>query len=223
MTITEQIDKEIQGEKLFYERKSSYTKEESKLIFESVYNRMSNNSYYTSMILDYVPDLMDKVLPNLSDEDINSKKKKMFACIEIFNGMPTEAIVEESDYGHFSASVNYGLTPPVNYFKTISNNVMTATRIEEIISSDWGVYLYRSNINFLITVNLIFTRYPEFFNDEYVNNLSRILYNLDKHTILDKEKLKKYKTAEKVTLKHIKKYCKKRKEEQRALQKVKKL
>ena len=219
MTITEQIDKEIQGEKLFYERKSSYTKEESKLIIESVYLRMCSNVYYGSMISSFMPDLVNKIIPNVNEEEMEEEIMLIKASAEIFSGAKEEKVNEEADYGHFSAGVNYGITEPVNYFKTISND---AKRIEEILSSDWAGILYRSNTKFLITINLIFSRYPEFFNDQYIVCLNNIIHNMDKKTAGDKEHLKQYKKAEKKALKNIKEYCKERKKDCRVLLKSKK-
>jgi len=223
LTIAQEFNRQIKGERLFYNNKETYTKEEAELIVESVWTRMMTNLFYTSMITASIDVLTKKILPKVDENLFSDKLKFINANIERYNNMYRDQIGEEYDYGQFCAGQNYGLLAPYNYFSTVCDNVMDAELFEEIISSDRNACIYPVNRDFLVTANFLFVRKPNFYNDEYVNRLKEMIDFHDKKRILDKDALKQFNMAEKTTLKHIKKYYKKRKLENKGKQKVKKL
>jgi hypothetical protein len=221
MTIVQKFNREIEGEKLLYINKDSYNKEEANLVFDAVANRMMHNLYYPTLILHYIQPLKSKILPQI---DMVAKAKEFEAVADKLVSLQCrykEDVLEEYDYGQYCVKENYGFSDSTTYCKAIVENVIDARELEQVLSSNTEVFSYRLNRNFLITANLMFARYPEFYNDEYVARLHYMIEHHKEKDITDKVERKNYKEAEKATIKQIKKYCKNRKKEKR-MQKVKK-
>lgn len=222
MTIAQIFNREIEGEKLFYTKKGNFTDEEANLVFDSVYRRVRTNLYYTSMITSYIPVLETEILPKID----KVQKKVPLELVELnlkrHHCLYHDKIGEEYDFGQYSARENYGIGEHNSYFKAVVENVMDAEKVEDILKSKfYGIYPI--NRDFLITANFLFVRYPSFYNDEYVERLKGMIDIYDERCILDKGKKKEFISTEKITLKHIKRYYKERKKENKQLKKVKKI
>lgn len=220
MTIAQMFNKEIEGERLLCSKSSNFSKEEVELVFNSVYRRIACNLFYTSMISKYLPMFKSQIIPQIG-EDRQKEASYIKTHIVRHDNMYKDLIDEESDFGHYDAQRNYGLGKYANYFNEILNNDFDAEKLEEILSTESGYFIPLTR-NVLVTANFLFVRYPEFYNDEYVTRLHEMIQFNDKKRILDKEELAQFTDAEKATLRHIKKYCQKRKTENKQLQKVKK-
>lgn len=221
MTIAEIFNREMAGERLFYSQKK-FNNEEAKLVFDAVSRRMTTNLYYTSMLEEKIFLLENEILPKINVDE----NQMIYYCVESelrrFHGMEKGRITEESDFGQYNAQENYGLSRKENYFDAVFKNVIDAKKIEEILNSNGDASIYPLDRNFLITANILFCRYPSFYTDESVANLHDMILGYDSKRILNPEERRDFKFAEKVTLKHIKKYYKNKKAELKK-QKVKKI
>jgi len=220
MTIVQKFNREIKGEKLLYLNKDEYTSYEANLVFDAVANRMDRNLYYTVLISNYFPVLKTKILPQ-----IDSSKKPIRFDNVVWNIVNLECrhpedVKEEDGFGQYCAKENYGFGDCENYCKAITKHVIDAHKIEQVLSSSTAMNSYQVDRNFLITANLMFARYPQFYNDEYVKKLHYMIENRKENFDSEIEQAN-YTAAKKATLKQIKRYYKKAKKEKK-MQKQKK-
>ena len=101
MITVEKFNREIQGEKLLFEKKKKYSLDESKLIVETVANRICHNLYYMSLISAYIPTLTSKVLPSISGEELLEERQFINREVERRRNLPGQYAREEYDYGEF--------------------------------------------------------------------------------------------------------------------------
>jgi len=223
MTFIEEFNNEIQGERLLYLEKDSYSKEESQLIVQTLANRVSRNLYHASLVSGFFPILFEKVLPNIDKDELKEEIVNIENEIKRINALAGPYRIEEQEYAQYSAKLLSGVSKNDSYFDMIIKTDIDASRLEKVLKNSFDLPLCSPDTDFLITANIMFSRYPDFYNEKSLGILSDMINNFDKKRILDKEELEKYKAAEKATLKHIKTYCKKAKKQKRNVQKVKKI
>lgn len=222
MSIIEAFNNDIKGEKLLYEKKDNYTEEESELIIKSFIKCMCRNLYYCSMVEPYVNTLVDKVLPNIPKDQLLAEKKVILKELRRNSSIGLHRIFEEGDYGKYLSSVKYGIKDTNGYFDIVKDKILPAEKIKQVLEDNSCVCCYNLDINFLLTTNFLFVRYPKFFTDENINILSEMLSFSNARECLGKEKYKEFKKAEKVTLKFIKEFQRDKKEANKIIKKIQK-
>ena len=215
MMTVDKFKKEIQGEKLLFQKKGEYSIDEINLILETVSNRLSHNLYYMSLITGYIPTLTSKVLPNVSQEEYQKEVAFINREVERRRRLPGQYAREESDYGDFFTKKAAGIRCEDSYFDVIKDMPLDADRLERILDDGVASLLGKPDEDLLITANLMFVRYPEFYTDERVLNLTHLLYTCNKEHIDGDVSLERRQVAKKATLGHIKEYTKKRNKEKR--------
>ena len=221
ISFAEDINRDIEGEQLLYAVKESYTKEESELIIRTLAKRMSKRIYFSNLVDKYQSIIIERILPNIEDDELVEEKRIVAFEMSKNAAKSLEERNELLEYAVFCEKYKLGILD--SYYKTMSNAKINVVKFEEALKREGYAILYRQDTNFLLTANIIFSRYPEFYTEEYVLTLTDRIRVFDKKGIPDKTELQKYKFAEKTTLKHIKNYTKNKRKANRANQKVKKI
>jgi len=217
MTIVEKFNREIEGEKLLYSRKENYSKEESKLIVETVANRMQNNMYYGSLLHFHISLLEEKILPNIDEEELKNERRIINDEIDRRNSWYLSHLLDEYDYAHYIirefSGIRNGIKNIDSYFETILEKEIDAQKLKSVFDEKFSSILKTPSTDMLLTANMMFNRYPDFYDDEYVLVLSEMIRRFDQNKITDKDEREKYVTAKKTTIRHIKNYTKIKKQE----------
>lgn len=212
MTLIEQFDREIQGEKLLYLNKEKYTDEESKLIIETIARRISKNYYYPSLISKYQPILTEKVWININEDELKEEKIAIEREFERIANLSKGYAEEERDFAHYNTKLDAGIVSDDNYFRTIMEGRISGKYLDNILTNPEASLLYDADVDLLITANMVFKRYPAYFDKEKVDSLDAVIFWTNKSKC-NKEELKVYRVAEKEVKKNIRKFNKKEKQD----------
>lgn len=169
----EKMCEELTGEKLVILDKAVYTEDEERLIIEALVQRSTNPSYMFLMREKFnkICKLCNKYY---EDPEIGMGAIDIRNQIDYVNNCGQTKLGEEINYSYYTSNVNTGYSWNEDYLYVMAHRIMNPEKINEAYKDKTAFDKYKSNINFLITNNLLLTRYPGYFEEEDLEQLKQI-------------------------------------------------
>lgn len=201
--IIAKIDNELMAERLLFEDRDNYTETEQQLMVDVIKKRLEEDAMYYYYGYGYFKKLVDTC------KNINltiQENGVIILSAETENLNPSNHETKEDclDYASFICNEKYGasLRDNFTYPKMIKNNIWTASKVNSIKRG--YIDFLQDDINFIVTHNFFFDRYPEFFDDDYVECLE--ILTSKRKILLPKEEKKELKKAIKILENNINEY-----------------
>ena len=193
--IVVKIDNELIAEQLLFADRENYSKEEQELMLEVIEKRLredQNYCYYGYGYFNKLVNVCDKVKLTMEEHGmilLAAEGDKIAS--DAYNAK--EAVL---DYVSFLCNEKYGASVRngFNYQKMIKYNIWPASKIARVNRAYFD--FLQDDIDFIVTNNLFFERYPEFLDDNYVESLAVIPHK--RKILLPKEEKKELKKAIKI-------------------------
>ena len=198
----DKIEEEIRGEILLFGDKEKFSNEEKCTIIKGIGTRMEKDVYYKFLVCSYLPKINQILVSFVSDEDLSDYVYTIFQNrSEINNGV---ASAETFLYANYFARSNLGYSLSDFYPNVIENRIMDVKEIKSTYEEGNAYEKFSNNTDFLITNNLLLTRYPDFYEESDLKQLWEIASSMNRHEFKKAKKYNEFKKAAKVTRSHIK-------------------
>lgn len=201
--LASRMQDEIYGEVLLFCGKSNYSEREKRLIINAISKRIKLDKEYIPLIHDFLPKLSLLIEDTAWPEDLEEKAKDVLLEISAWYSRSLDLRCDDVLYAEHLNNLIIGFKKGESYADTLRSRIINVESVKAVFDTNQANEKYGSDINFLITNNLMMSRYPSFYNEEYLDQLRSIVSTRkDKSFANLKEYWDYYKTA-KITSNNI--------------------
>lgn len=216
----EKMQEEIHGERLVILDRAVYTEDEERLMIETLVERATDPSY---MFL--IREKFDKIYKLCNkyceDPEVGMGAIDILTQIVSIKKYGPTRLGEEISYSYYVSNINTGYRWDESYTEVIAQRIMNPDKINEAYKDGTAFDKYKSNTNFLITNNLLLTRYPGYFEENDLEQLKKIAKYRKMKELNGSKPYSEFRRAANITLKKVELIEKRRKNQAKRLMKEK--